>query len=746
MIFLTLLPSATAATRPTPQERQITGVVRDMNTYRELRNVNIFIRGTGIGTTTDFSGNYALRVPSPRSDMIVVFRHIGYEPREIPLDSLARFNQVLLQPRVIPLRSVTIEEERGTQLEIERDLPQSVALLEAQEFEIRGYVDAGDLLRTDHSVQVKERLSGRKTVSIRGGNADEVVVLYNGVKMNSVYDNVFDLSLIDLTDVERFEIIKGSNTALYGPEAFSGVINIVPKVEQDYNVRFQQRLGTYRSGNWGLHLYKKLSRLQGSYSFKRGGTRRYFLDAADDGERLENRSLHHTANVNVTFAERDGRPASSLDVVYVYSSLKYENQRDNERLADSNQLQSLKYTGDIAFLKDLDLGLSLRRLEQDQFLATGTGALNRSINDRALYLNAGKRARFGLLDVLLAYQFERARLDFSDVRRNFQEQLAGLESAEFLRQHHGLVSIAKLRAVKSSGFLQIVDLGVSFRHDRVRDEQRNARLRDGTSTDPVGLFGENVWRETTFKFSVSLSGYRENLAFTGYLSFGANTKFPTLFQQVSSPAMLTTQATRPNLRPERNRSTELSFTLTRDIRGERSIYGWQISGSFFQNHYDNKFRVFATPGIPVPFYDNVPGARISGLETKSSVFFFRKKVAVELGMSRYFISEKAAFPFKSDFKRTLNITVDHAGYSFQLYLFREGEQTGWLRQPDGRFAEVTLPDYANLDLHLSKSFAFGKLKLFANASGRNLLNDREVVLQGLALRDRRFYLTVGAQY
>ena len=39
-----------------------------------------------------------------------------------------------------------------------------------------------------------------------------------------------------------------------------------------------------------------------------------------------------------------------------------------------------------------------------------------------------------------------------------------------------------------------------------------------------------------------------------------------------------------------------------------------------------------------------------------------------------------------------------------------------------------------------------KVKLFANVSGRNLLKDDDTELSGLTIRDRRFYLTVGAQY
>jgi hypothetical protein len=98
--------------------------------------------------------------------------------------------------------------------------------------------------------------------------------------------------------------------------------------------------------------------------------------------------------------------------------------------------------------------------------------------------------------------------------------------------------------------------------------------------------------------------------------------------------------------------------------------------------------------------------------------------------------------------------IDHTGYSFQLHWFNEGEQEGNVRRQGADLTQITrndfdailLPGYSNLDLHLSKTFEIGKLKLFCNASGRNLLNSDSIVLQGLALRDRRYYVTLGAQY
>lgn len=727
------------------------GTVRDRNTHRDIPEVNIYVKGTQFGTSSDYAGRFTLRIPEPYQKMKIVFQHIAYEPREILVDSVMTMRHVYLQPRIIPLQEIEIEEKGLKELEIDKDLPQTLSLIEVRDFEIRGYVDAGDLLRTDHSVQIDEELSGRKTATVRGGNPDEVIVLFNGVKLNNSFDNIFDLSLIDLEDIERFEIIKGSNTALYGPEAFSGVINIVPKMQQDYNIRFQQRIGTYRSGNWGVHLHKKFDRILGSYSVKRGGFSRNFVDIPEEQGKLKNSSIHHTANINYNlFHDANGKPNSSLSAMWIYTSLDYDNQRDFETLSNFNNLFSLKYSGQIIKLKEMEFSVSYRKLEEEQNFSGDIVSLNRAIDDRAFHFNVQKSLKIKDLDLLLSYQLQQSELDFLDERKNIQEVQIGLESADLKRTHHGFVAIAKYHGDTDSDFLQKIDLDLSFRHDRLNDDQSNSMLRNETGLEAednlAGFFDKNDWQESLFKFAINFSGYRQDLSFNGYLTFGSNTKFPTLFQQISSPLLLSGPVTQPNLNPEKNKSLELGAKVTRDISGERSIYGWQISGNFFQNHYDNKFRQFTTPGIPVTFYDNVQNAQISGFETKSSVFLFRKKLTIDLGISKYFISDKAAFPFKSDLKRTFNFIVDHAGYSFQLHWFKESEQTGWLRFPNGEFAEILLPDRTNIDLHISKTFEIRKLKLFANVSGRNLLNDDDVVLQGLALRDRRYYLTIGAQY
>ena len=226
--------------------QEISGTVSDKLTGARLSGVNIVIIDTDKGVSTNSNGEYSLDIDGFTASQIVQFKHIGYDERLVRIDSLGISSNIFLQPRVLQFEAI---ETAGIKRKpaIEKDLPQTVSIIQSDAFSLRAYVDAGDLLATDQSVQIEESLSGRKTVSIRGGNADDVLVLYNGFRLNRPYDNVFDLSLIDMQNIEQVEIVKGGHSVLYGSDAFSGVVNIVPKNTKDKNLKVSQQFGSYDS-------------------------------------------------------------------------------------------------------------------------------------------------------------------------------------------------------------------------------------------------------------------------------------------------------------------------------------------------------------------------------------------------------------------------------------------------------------------------------------------------------------------
>lgn len=715
----------------------ISAVVLDANSHREISGVNVYIENTNYGAVTDKGGVFSLEVPANLADVLVTFRHISYEIQNIDIDSLKHLDYIYLVPRIIPLPDIQVVGQGTTsKIEIQRDLPQSVKVLDAKKFEIRGYTDAGDFLKTETSVQVDEEMSGKKTVSIRGGNADDVVMLYNGVRMNSPLDNVFDFSLVDLENLERFEIIKGSNTSLYGPEAFSGVINVVPQIERDYTLRVQYRMGTYNTENLNIQAYKKFGPQHFSYSYKDASQRRRFVDAASNDESITNIQQHHNANL---FYDIGGDNALSL--MFTQSDLDYNNGRDMEDVAQKNTVGSIKYTGALGPVKQINLLAAYKGYDEQQGLNYFETVMQRDINDQSLQFDVDKTFSSDFIDLLLGYNLNRANVDFVDERTQNDISVLYQENA-INRMHHGVVGIVKTHMSAGTGFLQDFYVDFSLRHDNLRDDVSGQVELDDAPVDGLTV-EDNAWQSTHFKFSSSVDGYKNNLAMKAFLNFGSNTKFPTVVQQLSVP--YDSLATTSSLTPEQVTSTEVGVEVFKESNVQSAVDGWHAEGVLFRNYYTDKFRPFSSPGIPIVFYDNVPTAEIFGLEGRFNVYLLKKKLDVEYGIVRYLISEKSAFPFKSDYKQTLDFTINHAGFSVLVHWFYESEQIGWIRSFDGGFAQVSLDPFTNVDLHISRSFRIGTGKIFVSLSGRNLIESADTVLQGLAIRDRRAYVTAGMQ-
>lgn len=724
----------------------IEGRTLDLNTLRPIVGVNIYIKDSNLGTYSDISGNFKLTLEDYESDTKIIFQHIGYDTLHITIAQIISDYNVFMQSRLIQMNAIEVEAI-ANDVHIKKDLPQPISIIEAKQFEIKGYVDAGDLLRTDFSVQIDEELSGKKTISMRGGNPDEVIILYNGIKMNNTFDNVFDLSLIDLSDIKRFEVIKGSNTSLYGPEAFSGVVNIVPKYKQDYTIRFQQRFGTYASGNWGVHLYQNFDRLYGNFSFRQGGSLRKIESETKKNASLENKSENYTGNITYHLSENEvGNPISSVNLMYVRTHLDYYNELDNESLLNFNQVLSSRFFNDTY---DFTLTSAFQWLDEEQDLVSNTYFLERIIDNKSFYVNLEKSLDISRFKMLFSYQFNNSELQYVEDRSDLNEVPFGIEKAKFKRFHHGVASVIKFKAPSESENVYFMDFDLSLRYDNIIDKKINSQLRDSTlavNEYSFKLFDNNKWSKFTTKFSTHLGGGNKSFAYNAYMNIGTNIKFPTLYQQISVPqAIDSLPYNNPNLKPEKNYSLEIGLVLMRELRENNGIFGWQLNANYFKNSFDNKFRSYLIPGFPVTFYDNVKIANISGFEIKPILYLLNKKITAEFGLSKYFISEKAAFPFKYDFKRTVNLQFDHEGYSLQLFWFTEGEQLGWIRNTDGRLTEIILPEFNNLDIHVNKFFEVYDFKLFLNFSARNIFDD-DFQLNGLTIRDRRFYFTFGAQY
>ena len=343
----------------------------------------------------------------------------------------------------------------------------------------------------------------------------------------------------------------------------------------------------------------------------------------------------------------------------------------------------------------------------------------------------------------MSYQYELTTLDFSDEERYLAvpvDLFDNYSAAQITRDSHGFASIVKLHFAAESGFFKISDLDISYRRDLVYDEVDNA---EGPKT--LNLSSSN-WDESMVKFSSNISGFHNNLHMNGYMNYGRNYKFPTVLQQMSTSSALAADVYRAeSLRPEKSKYMELGLEFTHETPSHRYLEGWALGANYFLTNYTNKIRLFYLPFSPIAFYDNIHRAKISGLELRGGLYFLSKKLAFEFSSANYAIPEKVAFPLKSELKNTINVTLQHAGYSARIDWYNESEQVAWVRSLEGEFLEVVLPEYTGMDVHLGKHFDIRGLRFAFNFSGRNLIGSGWE-LEGIAIRDRRFYFSFGVQY
>ena len=80
------------------------------------------------------------------------------------------------------------------------------------------------------SVDLQPRSPAQADISMRGGSFEQILVLVDGVRMSDPQTGHFDLDLaVPLERIERIEILRGAASAVYGADAFGGVINVVTK-------------------------------------------------------------------------------------------------------------------------------------------------------------------------------------------------------------------------------------------------------------------------------------------------------------------------------------------------------------------------------------------------------------------------------------------------------------------------------------------------------------------------------------
>jgi TonB-linked SusC/RagA family outer membrane protein len=214
------------------QERNVTGKVSDAGTGEPLPGVNVVLKGTTIGTTTDVDGGFSLVVPDEST--VLVFSFIGYLTEEIVAGDRSVIN-VALVPDIRSLEEFVVigygQQRRanltGSVESIDGDILSRKPVLQTS-MALQGM--APGVIVTQGSGQPGE---DGGTIRIRGistlGNNDPLVLI-DGVEGS--------LDAVNPRDIENISVLKDAAAAsIYGSRAASGVILITTKRGKDGDFR-----------------------------------------------------------------------------------------------------------------------------------------------------------------------------------------------------------------------------------------------------------------------------------------------------------------------------------------------------------------------------------------------------------------------------------------------------------------------------------------------------------------------------
>ena len=209
----------------------VTGKVIDSNTGDPLPGASIAIMGKSLGTTSDFDGNYALTV-NENPPFTLEASSVGFQAMKIEVTSKDQNINFSLNEAAEALDEVVVSASRTP--ERVRESPVTIERMDAKAIQTTSSPSFYDGLENLKGIDVNTNSLTFKSVNSRGfatfSNA-RFVQLVDGMDnsspaLNFVIGNMLGMNELD---VNTIEILPGASSALYGANAFNGILFMTSK-------------------------------------------------------------------------------------------------------------------------------------------------------------------------------------------------------------------------------------------------------------------------------------------------------------------------------------------------------------------------------------------------------------------------------------------------------------------------------------------------------------------------------------
>jgi TonB-linked SusC/RagA family outer membrane protein len=220
------------------QERKILGMVSDNR--GPIPGVNILVKGTKIGTQTDFDGKFSVQA---KTGDVLVFSYMGMQDKSITVGIASTVN-VVMQEEGKTLDEVVVVAYGSARKSLYTG---SATQIKAEQLENRPLTNALSVLEGSTSgVQIQSsagqpgaapEIRIRGFSSVNGSNTPLYIV--DGVPFAG------DISNLNSNDIESLSVLKdASSTSLYGSKAANGVIIITTKTGKSARDKFSLNMST----------------------------------------------------------------------------------------------------------------------------------------------------------------------------------------------------------------------------------------------------------------------------------------------------------------------------------------------------------------------------------------------------------------------------------------------------------------------------------------------------------------------
>ena len=206
--------------------QQIT--VKDENTNENLPDVVIFNENKSQSIITDLDGVVDLSLFS--SDENIFFQLLGYSTLEILKIEVLNGTTIYLQSESQNLEEVILSVARSESNV--NQIAEKVSVIKSEDLFLSSPASGAELLELSPGVRVQKSQGGGGSPIIRGFEANRVLIVVDGVRMNNAIYRSGHLQnsiTIDPNNIERAEVIFGSSSVGYGSDALGGVIHYYTK-------------------------------------------------------------------------------------------------------------------------------------------------------------------------------------------------------------------------------------------------------------------------------------------------------------------------------------------------------------------------------------------------------------------------------------------------------------------------------------------------------------------------------------